>query len=206
LSIGQQVFLIDDDEAVRVAMSRLFESAGLDHRAFSSGDQFLQRFSPDLSGCLVLDVRMAGLSGLAVQRKLIAAGSILPIIFMTGHGDLPMAVNAMRLGALHFLRKPIDEAELLSSIEQGFEQEAQARIQGIRKTDAINRYQSLTERERQIFQLVTDGNANKSIAGDLGISERTVEVHRSSAIKKLNVRTLADLIRLRIDIDQSDAH
>lgn len=202
MQIEQQVFLIDDDEAVRIAMSRLFESAGLDHRAFSSGDQFLQRYSSDLSGCLVLDIRMSGISGMELQRELNTAGSILPIIFMTGHGDLPMAVRAMRLGALHFLRKPVDEQELLDSIQQAFEQEVEVRQRLKRQSDAANLFNALTDREQQIVELVTNGNSNKSMASDLGISERTVEVHRSSAMKKLGVRTLAQLVRLRIDADK----
>jgi FixJ family two-component response regulator len=197
----QQVFLIDDDEAVRVAMCRLFESAGLEHSSYSSGDQFLQCFTPELTGCLVLDIRMSGISGMEVQRKLNDAESILPIIFMTGHGDLPMAVRAMRLGALHFLRKPVDETELLDSIQQAFEQESKVRQRLSQQRDAANRFNALTDRERQTVELVTDGSSNKSIASDLGISERTVEVHRSSAMKKLGVRTLAQLVRLRIDAD-----
>jgi two-component system response regulator FixJ len=199
----QQVFLIDDDEAVRIAMSRLFESAGLNHRAFSSGNQFLERYSPDLSGCLVLDVRMSGISGLELQRELNAIGSILPIIFMTGHGDLPMAVRAMRLGAIHFLRKPVDESELLDSIEQAFRQEFEVSERTTRHRDARNLFNALTDRERQTIELVTDGNSNKFIASDLGISERTVEVHRSAAMKKLGVRTLAQLVRLHVDADES---
>lgn len=171
---AQQVFLIDDDDAVRTAMSRLFESAGLDHRAFTSGDQFLQRYTPELSGCLVLDIRMPGVSGMEVPRRLVAVGSILPIIFMSGHGDLPMAVRAMRLGAVHFLRKPVDEQELLDSIQQALERESDVRRQLVGQRDAATRLDSLTERERQIFELVTDGTSNKSIASDLGISERTV--------------------------------
>ena len=200
--MAQQVFLIDDDEAVRVAMSRLFESAGLDHCTYSSGIEFLQHFSAELAGCLVLDIRMSGMSGMEVQRKLNAAQSILPIIFMTGHGELPMAVRAMRLGALHFLRKPVDESELLESIQQAFEQEVQFRQRLTRQGDAANRFKDLTERERQTVELVSDGSSNKSIANELGISERTVEVHRFRAMRKLGVRTLAQLVRLQIDADQ----
>ncbi len=200
--MAQQVFLIDDDEAVRVAMSRLFESAGLDHCSYSSGGEFLQHYSAELAGCLVLDIRMSGISGMEVQRKLNAAHSILPIIFMTGHGELPMAVRAMRLGALHFLRKPVDESELLESIQQAFEQEVQFRQRLTRQCDAANRFKDLTDRERQTVELVSDGSSNKSIANDLGISERTVEVHRFRAMRKLGVRTLAQLVRLQIDADQ----
>ncbi len=199
--MAQQVFLIDDDEAVRVAMSRLFESAGLEHRSFSSGDQFLTQFTPELAGCLVLDIRMPGISGMEVQSKLNAARSILPIIFMSGHGELPMAVKAMRLGALHFLRKPVDEAELLDSIQQAFEQEADVRQRLTHQRDAASRFTALSDRERQTVELVTDGGSNKSIAKKLDISGRTVEVHRYRAMKKLGVRTLAELIRLQIDAD-----
>ena len=197
----QQVFLIDDDNAVRVAMSRLFESAGLDHRAFSSGEQFLEHYTEELSGCLVLDIRMPGVSGMEVQHRLNAANSMLPIIFMTGHGELPMAVRAMRLGAIHFLRKPVDERELLNSIQQAFEQESTSRQRIRRQSDVAKMLSTLTDRERQIFERVTDGEANKFIASNLNISERTVEVHRSNAMKKLGVRTLAQLVRIRIDSD-----
>ena len=197
----QQVFLIDDDKAVRIAMSRLFESAGFDHCAFASGEQFLESYSQALSGCLVLDIRMPGIGGMEVQQRLNALNSTLPIIFMTGHGELPMAVRAMRLGALHFLRKPIDESELLDSVRQAFEQESSSRQRISRQHDVARMLSTLTDRERQIFELVTDGDANKFIASSLNISERTVEVHRSNAMKKLGVRTLAQLVRLRIDAD-----
>lgn len=200
----QQIFLIDDDSAVRVAMSRLFESAGFQHRCFSSGNQFLDRFSEDLSGCLVLDVRMPGISGVELQRQLITLDSILPIIFMSGHGDLPMAVKAMRHGAVHFLRKPVDEAELLDSIEQSFEQEAALRKQKIAQQHSSDCLNLLTERERQIFERVTNGESNKLIASELNISLRTVEVHRSTAMKKLNARSLAQLVRLRIETESVD--
>lgn len=198
----QRVFLVDDDEAVRLAMSRLFESAGIDHRLYPSGDGFLEDYSPELCGCLVLDMRMPGADGMAVQRRLNTLGSALPIIFMTGHGELPIAVRAMRLGALHFLRKPVDDTELLDTIKQAFERESDARRESERRQDAAHRLATLTDREIEIFERVGDGEANKRIAGDLEISQRTVETHRAKVMRKLGVRTLAELIRLRIDVQR----
>lgn len=197
----QAVYLIDDDDAVRTAMSRLFESANLVHQVFASGTEFLDIYTAELPGCIVLDIRMPIMSGLELQRELNRLGSVLPIIFMTGHGDLPMAVRAMRLGAFNFLRKPIDDKELLDSIQQGFVIEAAARTVWQVREYSASLIAMLTDREKQIFERITDGHANKAIASELDISMRTVEVHRSHVMQKLDVNNMAELIRLRLEAE-----
>jgi two-component system response regulator FixJ len=194
----QQVFLIDDDEAVRDAMGMLLESSGLTYRSFACASDFLDDYSNDLRGCLVLDIRMPNMDGLELQSILNGQNSTLPIIFITGHGDIPMAVEAMRLGALDFMRKPINELNLLQAINQALGHETDIRKQIYDIQQLTLKLDALTQREQQIFERVANGQANKSIAFDLGISERTVEVHRAQVMKKLNVKTLAQLVRLKI--------
>jgi len=194
----QKVYIIDDDDAVRDAMSMFFETEDMLHETFASAEQFLQAFDGTQQGCLVVDIRMQGLSGLELQTELNHLKSILPIIFITGHGDLPMAVEAMRQGAIDFLRKPIDEASLLGRIEQAFDRERQLRETDKEKLDTRSKLNALTERERQVYALVTAGITNKVIALELGISERTVEVHRSSVMRKMDASTIAELIRMQI--------
>jgi two-component system response regulator FixJ len=194
----QQVFLIDDDEAVRDAMGMLLESNGLTYRSFACASDFLDNYSHDLRGCLVLDIRMPNMDGLELQSILNGQNSTLPIIFITGHGDIPMAVEAMRLGALDFMRKPINELNLLQAINQALGHETDIRKQIYDIQQLTLKLDALTQREQQIFERVANGQANKSIAFDLGISERTVEVHRAQVMKKLNVKTLAQLVRLKI--------
>ncbi len=194
----QQVFLIDDDEAVRDAMGMLLESSGLSYRSFASARDFLDDYNNDLRGCLVLDIRMPGMDGLELQSILNNKSSTLPIIFITGHGDIPMAVEAMRLGAVDFMRKPINELTLLDSIDQALSHETDIRKQTIDIQRSKLKLDSLTQREQQIFECVAEGQTNKSIAFDFDISERTVEVHRAQVMKKLDVTTLAQLVRLKI--------
>lgn len=195
------VFIIDDDDAVRDAMSMLLDTANVPYTAFASASDFFEAYDGTQRGCLVLDIRMPGISGLELQAKLNARGAVLPIIFITGHGDVPMAVEAMRQGALNFLRKPIDESELLASIQQAFEQESGLHTQKSNRDASIARFESLTQREREVFACVARGLANKAIATDLGISERTVEVHRAQVMKKLGAKTLADLVRAQISLE-----
>lgn len=197
----QQVFLIDDDEAVRDAMGMLLESSGLPYLSFACASDFLDNYSNDLRGCLVLDIRMPNMDGLELQSILNGQNSTLPIIFITGHGDIPMAVEAMRLGALDFMRKPINELNLLQAINQALGHETDIRKQIYDIQQLTLKLDALTQREQQIFERVADGQANKSIAFDLGISERTVEVHRAQVMKKLNVKTLAQLVRLKILVE-----
>jgi two-component system response regulator FixJ len=194
----QQVFLIDDDEAVRDAMGMLLESSNIPYSSFACARDFLDNYNNDLRGCLVLDIRMPGMDGLELQSILNNQKSTLPIIFITGHGDVPMAVEAMRHGALDFMRKPINELNLLERIDQALSQEIDIRKQTLGLQQSKLKFDSLTQRERQIFECVAEGQANKAIAVDLDISERTVEVHRAQVMKKLDVATLAQLVRVKI--------
>ena len=196
--VGQKVFIVDDDEAVRDSMSMLLETVNLPHSCFASATDFFEQYDETQRGCLVLDIRMPGMNGLELQEKLKACDALLPIIYITGHGDVPMAVEAMRKGALDFMRKPIQEQELLDRIEQAFNYEAGIRNDWHDQHSLKEKLAILTSREKQVFERVVEGQANKSIAFDLSISERTVEVHRSHVMKKLEVRTLAELVRIKI--------
>jgi len=192
----QQVYIIDDDEAVRDSMGMLLDSAGLQFTCFETANDFIHHYDGSQRGCLVLDIRMPGMTGLELQQQLNDLNSALPIIFITGHGDVPMAVEAMRRGAIDFLRKPVRESDLLLRIEQALQQESGARDDTRQRHQNRTKLASLTEREGEVFRLVAEGLANKVIAADLGISERTVEVHRAKVMKKLEARTLAQLVRI----------
>lgn len=199
---GQRVFIIDDDEAVRDSMSMLLETVNLTHQCFSSALEFLDSYDGTQQGCLVLDIRMPGMSGLELQDRLKESEALLPIIFITGHGDVPMAVKAMRKGALDFMRKPIREKDLLDRIQEALDYEAGIRNIMVDREQMMKRLATLTTREREVFERVADGHANKVIGLDLGISERTVEVHRSQVMKKLEARSLAQLVKIKIDIEK----
>jgi RNA polymerase sigma factor (sigma-70 family) len=197
----QLVYIIDDDEAVRDSMGMLLESADLAYRCFASADDFIAEHDSSQRGCLVLDIRMPGMNGIELQRQLKSIGSSLPIVFITGHGDVAMAVEAMRQGALDFLRKPVDEEAFLERIAYALDQESGDWHQKLDREQASQRIASLTEREREVFHLVAEGVANKAVAVNLGISERTVEVHRSQVMKKLEARTLAQLVRIHLQAE-----
>ncbi|MFT5656914.1 MAG: two-component system response regulator FixJ [Gammaproteobacteria bacterium] len=200
-AVQQQVYLIDDDEAVRDSMGMLLESSGKQYCSFCNAKDFLDFFSNQLRGCLVLDIRMPGMNGLELQSRLNELNSTLPIIFITGHGDVPMAVEAMRLGAVDFLRKPINETNFLDRINQAMSLESDNRKLALDRQQSKVRLESLTQRELQIFERVAQGQTNKSIAIDLDISERTIEVHRAQVMKKLDAATLAQLIRIKIQLE-----
>ena len=204
MSDQQTVYIVDDDEGVRDGFGLLMDTIGQAHEVYSSAIEFLEEYHPRMQGCLVLDIRMPRMSGLDLQEKLKEKGSLLPIIFITGHGDIPMAVDAMRRGALDFIRKPFREQNLLDRINEALDIEAGKRKVLGNRQQVLEKIESLSERERQIFDLVAAGDMNKSIAIDLGISERTVEVHRSQVMKKLGVRTLAQLVRIKIEIELLD--
>jgi len=197
---SQQVYVVDDDEAVRDSIAMLLESADLPHCCFDSADAFLAQHDAGQRGCLVLDIRMPGMTGLQLQQRLGEIGSTLPVIFITGHGDVPMAVEAMRQGALDFLRKPVNETDFIGRIQQALDIESGKWHQRLDREQQRERIESLTEREREVFELVAEGHANKTVADKLGISERTVEVHRSQAMKKLGARSLAELVRIHLQI------
>ena len=200
----QKVHIIDDDGAIRDAMGMLFEAEEIAYCAYTSADEFLDSYDNSLTGCLMLDIRMPGRNGLELQDELITMKSILPIIFMTGHGDLPMAVEAMRRGALDFIRKPIDEEILLERIQEAFTFESGLRKNLQKIEDTLIKFKSLTNREQQIFDLVSIGETNKKIGQRLEISEKTVEVHRSNVMKKMNATTLSQLVRFRFSLEKSN--
>ncbi len=193
------VFIVDDDEGVREGLGLLLETIDQPYRLFSSAIEFLDEFDVSWSGCLVLDIRMPRMSGLDLQEQLIQRGSLLPIIFITGHGDIPMAVEAMRRGALDFIRKPFREQDLLDRINEALDRNENKRKVVLDRQDMRDRLSSLSEREMEVFGRVAAGDMSKVIGFDLGISERTIEVHRSNIMKKLGVRTLADLVRIKIE-------
>lgn len=198
----QTVFIVDDDEDVREGFGLLMETIGQPYKLYSSGVEFLESFDGEMRGCLVLDIRMPKMSGLDLQQKLKEKGSLLPIIFITGHGDIPMAVDAMRRGALDFLRKPFREQNLLDRINEALDIEAGKRKNRLDGQLVVDRLASLSERERQVFELVARGKMNKAIAFELGISERTVEVHRSRLMQKLGVESVAQLVRIKIEAER----
>jgi FixJ family two-component response regulator len=190
------VFVIDDDPSMRAALEDLISSVGLGARLFASPQEFLQGERPDAPGCLVLDVRLPGMSGLTFQKELEKVGVTLPIIFITGHGDIPMSVRAMKAGAIEFLTKPFHHQELLDAIHAAIERDRATRRDTVLITDLRKRYGTLTERERQIMTLVVTGRANKQIAAELNLSEITVKVHRGQVMRKMMAEALPDLVRM----------
>jgi FixJ family two-component response regulator len=190
------VFVIDDDTAVREALQSLLRSVGLRVATFASAREFLTSQRPDAPACLVLDVRLPGLSGLDLQRELAAVEIDLPIIFITGHGDIPMSVQAMKAGAVEFLTKPFRDQDLLDAIAQALEQDRAARAQRAGLAELRERYEQLTPREREVMGLVVSGLLNKQIAAELGVSEITIKVHRGQVMQKMGAESLADLVRM----------
>jgi len=190
------VFVIDDDASMREALEDLITSVGLEARLFASPREFLESKRPDAPGCLVLDVRLPGMSGLTFQQELAKTGSALPVIFLTGHGDIPMSVRAMKAGAIEFLTKPFHDQELLDAIHAAIERDRRDRREGALVGELQERYGSLTGREREIMALVANGRANKQIAAELQVSEMTVKVHRGQIMRKMRARSLPELVRM----------
>jgi FixJ family two-component response regulator len=190
------VFVVDDDLSVREAIESLIRSVGLRVETFETAQEFLRSTRPDAPGCVVLDVRLPGLSGLDLQRELAAHGINLPVIFITGHGDIPMSVRAMKAGALEFLTKPFRDQDLLDAIQQALERDLSARQQRTETAELRERFDSLTSREREVIGLVVSGLLNKQIAGELGTSEVTIKIHRSQVMKKMGAGSLAELVRM----------
>jgi FixJ family two-component response regulator len=201
---SQTVFVVDDDEGVRDGLSLLLSTVGQPCELFECAHDFLDAYDNDKRGCLVLDIRMPRMTGLDLQAKLMELGSSLPIIFITGHGDIPMAVEAMRRGALDFIRKPFREHDLLERINEALNLDEDAYRRDLDRQELADKLSLLSEREREVFERVADGQMNKVIAADLGISERTVEVHRGQVMKKLGVRTLAQLVRIKIEMEMNE--
>ena len=192
------VHIVDDDDAVRDALLELLDSVGLDAMGFGSANAFLRVFNPTMAGCIVLDIRMPGMNGLDLQKKLKELGSALPIIFLTGHGDVPMAVQAIKNGALEFIQKPFRDQELLDCIQSAMHGAKQSYDQLAEKKQIRGRLDSLTDREREALELVSEGHPNKVIASKMGISQRTVENHRAHLLEKLEARSTAALIKLLV--------
>lgn len=192
------IYIVDDDDGMRRALSVLMTTVGFEPTAFARPDEFLARFDPNRPACLVLDVRMPGMSGLEVQQHLNRTGAMLPVILITGHGDIPMAVQAMKDGAFDFLQKPFRDQDLLDRINAALKLDAENRANVERLADLKQRAESLTPREREVMALVVDGKANKVIAIDLGLSERTVEIHRANVMDKMGARSVAHLVKMHL--------
>jgi RNA polymerase sigma factor (sigma-70 family) len=197
------VFVVDDETSVRKALARLFKSVELRVETFDSAEEFLARGTPDAAGCLVLDVRMSGLSGLELQERLESIGRGMPIVFITGHGNVPMSVKAMNGGAIDFIEKPFDDQVLLDAVHRAIERDRSTRLERADIAEIQKRVESLTPREREVFAQVVSGKPNKQIAFALGISEKTVKVHRARVMEKMGAQSLAALVRLaeRVGID-----
>lgn len=191
-----QVFVVDDDESVREAVESLLRSVGLAVRTFPSAQEFLRYERSDAPACLVLDVRMPGLSGLDLQDELAKSGTPIPVIFLTGHGDIPMSVRAMKAGAEEFLTKPFRDQDLLDAIRQAIDGDREAREERAEAAELRSRFDSLTPREREVMALVARGLLNKQIAFELGTAEITIKVHRQRVMKKMGADSLADLVRM----------
>ena len=195
----ETVFIVDDDEGIREGLGLLLETVGQPYELYGTALEFLDAYDTSKGGCLVLDIRMPRMSGLELQQKLNEQGSLLPVIFITGHGDIQMAVEAMRQGALDFIRKPFREQDLMDRINEAMAFGAGKRKSMAERQQLLDKVAALSEREREVFDRVADGEMNKVIALDLGLSVRTVEVHRSQIMKKLDARTVAQLVRIKIE-------
>jgi FixJ family two-component response regulator len=190
------VFIVDDDESVRRALANLFQSVGLEAQEFGSAAELLHSKLPDVASCLVLDIRLPGLSGLDLQLELARVGIHIPIIFMTGHGDIPMSVRAMKGGAIDFLTKPFRDQDMLDSVMTAIKRDRERRQSEKAVTSLRERFETLTEREREVLALVAAGLMNKQIAAQIGVAEITVKIHRGRVMKKMGAKSLADLVRM----------
>jgi len=200
------VYIVDDDDGMRRALTTLMTTVGYTAVPYARPTEFLAKYDPNQPGCLVLDVRMPEMSGLEVQQQLNRSGSMLPVILVTGHGDIPMAVQAMKDGAFEFLQKPFRDQDLLDRINAALKLDAENRREVNRHADLRKRAESLTPREREVMALVVDGRANKVIAIDLGLSERTVEIHRANVMEKMGARSVAHLVKMHLMIEGEARH
>jgi two-component system, LuxR family, response regulator FixJ len=200
MSTQRTIFVVDDDPAARESVAALIKSRGMPVETFDSAEAFLAAFDPSRRGCLVLDVRMNGMSGLDLQERLAASGAMLPVIIITGHADVPMAVRAMQSGAVTFLEKPCADQELWANVQKALETDSRQEQQSARKAEVANRLATLTPAERQVLNLLMSGKPNKSIAAELDLGLRTVELRRSMIMKKMDAESLAELVRMVLSI------
>jgi two-component system, LuxR family, response regulator FixJ len=199
------VFIVDDDEAVRSSLRLLLKSVGIAAQAFGSAQEFLASYDPARPGCLVLDIRMPGMSGMELQQHLNMRGAIIPVLFISGHGDVPMAVEAMKNGALDFLQKPFRDQELIDRVQLALARDGESRVSLSQHSKLRNRLDSLTSREREVLDLMVQGKPNKIMAANLGISQRTVEIHRARVMEKLGVSSLAQAVRMMMELRSAAA-
>ncbi len=198
------IFVVDDDDGMRRALGTLLGTVGYKTALFALPREFLARFKADEPGCLILDIRMPEMSGLEVQQQLNRLGAMLPVIFITGHGDVPMAVQAMKEGAFQFIQKPFRDQDLLDHINHALQSDRDNREDVARRAEVQRRMETLTPREKQVMDLVVEGEANKVMAIDLGLSERTVEIHRAKVMEKMGARSVAHLVKMHLTLsDQS---
>ena len=195
------VFVVDDDASLRKALSRLLRSAGFQVETLATAEEFLRRPAPDGPGCVILDVRMPGLNGLDLQRALAERHSSLPIVFITGHGDIPTSVRAMKAGAVDFLPKPFHDEDLLAAVRQAVRRHAKAREQQAELAVLRQRFDSLSAREREVMALVASGKLNKQAGHRLGVTEKTIKAHRSQVMRKMGADSLAELVRMAARIE-----
>ena len=199
------VHIVDDDDGMRRALTLLTQTLGYETLSFARPSEFFAKFKPEDPGCLVLDIRMPEMSGLEVQQHLVRMGCMMPIIFITGHGDVPMAVQAMKAGAFEFIQKPFRDQDLLDKINEALRVDGENRKNLAHRADVLHRLESLTPRERQVMQLVVSGDANKVIAIDLGLSERTVEIHRAKVMEKMGAKSVAHLVKMHMLLEEPPA-
>jgi two-component system, LuxR family, response regulator FixJ len=202
---GPTIYVVDDDDSMRQAVALLLRTVGYHPIVYARPRDFLAKFDPNVHGCAVLDIRMPEMSGLELQQQLNLSGAILPVIFITGHGDIPMAVQAMKDGAFDFMTKPFRDQDLLDRINNALKQDAENRAAIEMHADLRRRAESLTAREREVLELVVEGKANKVVAIDLGLSERTVEIHRANVMEKMGARSVAHLVKMHLTLNERRA-
>jgi two-component system, LuxR family, response regulator FixJ len=195
------IYIVDDDEGVRSSLHFLLQSVGLTGHMLASAKEFLETYKPEQPGCVILDVRMPGMSGLQLQQRLNLKGATIPVIFITGHADIPMAVEAMQHGAFDFLQKPFRDQDLLDRIHRALQRDARHRAELAQQERIRASFESLTPREREVLALMTRGKANKVMAEELGVSQRTVEVHRARVMEKTGAESLAQLVRMTMELE-----
>ena len=199
------VMVVDDDSGVRNAMRALLKSVGISATLYPSAQEFLAAFDPHQPGCLLLDIRMPGMSGMDLQQELNLRGAVVPVIFMSGHADIPMAVEAMQHGAFDFLQKPFRDQDLLDRIQRAIAKDTERRLALGERSRIKTHLESLTDREREVLELLTKGKQNKQIAQELGVSPRTIEIHRARVMEKMNAHSIAELVRMMMDLSHAAA-